>query len=61
MSALEPVDVDRLIGVPETAERLAVSRATVYRMIHDGQLDAVKVRNKIRLPLRRVLALMDAA
>lgn len=61
MSAdLEP-DVDRLIGVPETAARLAVSKATVYRMIHDGQLEPVKVRNKIRLPLRRVLALMDAA
>lgn len=44
-------DVDRLVDVPETARLLSVSKATVYRMIHDGELQPVKVRNKIRLPL----------
>lgn len=33
----------RVFSIPETAERLAVSRNTVYRLISDGALRAVNV------------------
>ena len=33
-----------LLTVPETATRLRVHRATVYRLIHDGKLRLTKVR-----------------
>lgn len=33
----------RLLTLPEVAARLAVSRATVYRMVHDGRLPTVQL------------------
>jgi excisionase family DNA binding protein len=36
------------VTVREVAERLEVCRATVYRMIHEGRLQAVLFRRGLR-------------
>ena len=41
----------RLITVPEASARLAVSRATVYRLIKSGEIDSVTVGRSRRVPL----------
>jgi excisionase family DNA binding protein len=40
---------EQLFTVQETAHRLNVSEDTVYRSIRSGTLDAVKIRNAIRV------------
>ncbi len=38
------------LTVPEVAAELRVSRMTVYRLIHDGDLPAIRVGRNIRVP-----------
>lgn len=48
-----------LMTVNRVAEELGVSNKTVYRMIADGQLKAVRIRNAWRISadeLKRVVA-----
>lgn len=48
-----------LMTVKRVAEALGVSNKTVYRMIADGQLKAVRIRNAWRISvdeLKRVVA-----
>lgn len=45
-----------LIGVPLAARILGVSERTVYRMIEDGQIRAVKVRGALRINHNALLA-----
>ena len=40
---------DRLLTVRDVARALSVSTATVYRLVHEGQLPHVRVLNAIRL------------
>ncbi len=40
---------EKLLTLDEVAERLNVSVATVRRLIHDGELKAVKVRFQLRV------------
>jgi excisionase family DNA binding protein len=42
--------VGRLLTVREVADRLRVSRATVYRLVHAGALPVLRVSNSIRIP-----------
>jgi excisionase family DNA binding protein len=46
---------ERLVSVKEAATQLAVSPRTVWRMIADGQLAAVRVRRCTRLSLAQVM------
>jgi excisionase family DNA binding protein len=41
-------DVDCLLTVAEVARRLRVSRATVYKLVAEGQLAHVRIGNSIR-------------
>lgn len=41
---------DTLLTVDEVAERLGVSRATVYRNVNSGSLPAIKLDRAIRIP-----------
>lgn len=38
----------QLLTVPETAERLSVGRATVYRYVADGLLDRVEMPGRVK-------------
>jgi excisionase family DNA binding protein len=42
--------VGRLLTVREVADRLRVSRATVYRLVQAGALPTLRVSNSIRVP-----------
>lgn len=51
----EETGTGALIRIREAAAMLRVSRRTVWRMIADGQLHAVRVRRCTRLALAEVL------
>jgi excisionase family DNA binding protein len=52
----EPVSIDKVkfLKVEEVAELLRVSKMSVYRMIHGGQLEAVRFGRNFRVPERAV-------
>ena len=45
---------ERYVTLPEVAERLKVSRRTVYRWIKDGDLNAYKFANEYRITERDI-------
>jgi excisionase family DNA binding protein len=50
---------ERLLTVPEAAERLAVSRATLYRLMEEGALPRIPVRSHTRISEADVAALIE--
>lgn len=48
-----------LLTVPQTADRLAVSRSTVYRLIDDGALETIHVRGNRRIRLSALQRYLD--
>lgn len=42
------------LTVPEVAEILRVSKMTVYRMVHSGELQAARVGRSFRVPAKAV-------
>jgi excisionase family DNA binding protein len=57
-------DQELLLRIDAAAERLAVSRATLYRMIHRRELATVHIGTAIRVPvssLERWLAAQSAS
>jgi excisionase family DNA binding protein len=59
----EPARTDtplpQLMTVPQVAEHLAVSRATIYRLVEDGLLTPIRVRDRIRLDRGDVRELIE--
>ncbi|OKL46924.1 DNA-binding protein [Boudabousia liubingyangii] len=49
----------KLATVAEIADLLRVSKMTVYRMIHDGELPAIRVGRSFRVPQTVVDQLLD--
>lgn len=45
-----PSSVPQFFTVAEVAEMTRVSRMTVYRMVHSGELPAVRFGNSYRVP-----------
>lgn len=43
-------DVPRFLTVAEVADMARVSRMTVYRMVHAGELPAIRVGKSYRVP-----------
>lgn len=60
LSAARPAPHDpalaemRFFTVAEVAEVMRVSRMTVYRLVHSGELPAVRVGRSFRVPERAV-------
>lgn len=50
----------RFMTVAEVAEVTRVSRMTVYRMVHAGELPAVRVGRSFRVPEAAVQQLLDS-
>jgi excisionase family DNA binding protein len=50
---------DALMTVREVAARLRVSRATVYRLVHSGALQSVRVSNAVRIPAAAIGRTVD--
>jgi excisionase family DNA binding protein len=49
----------RLLTIGETAERLNVSRATVYRLLDEHELPRIRVRAHVRIAERDVDDLIE--
>jgi len=56
---MEDASSEHLLTVREVAVKLGISVRTVWRMIADGQLHAVKMRRCTRLAVADVLGYMD--
>ncbi len=41
---------ERLLSPHEFAERLSISRWTVYKMIGDGRIQSIKISRLVRIP-----------
>ncbi len=51
LGASRPEDPDlRFLTVAEVAARMRVSKMTVYRLVHAGELEAVRVGRSFRVP-----------
>lgn len=51
----------RFFTVAEVAQVMRVSRMTVYRLVHSGELPAVRVGRSFRVPQRAVHEYLQAA
>ncbi|MFT4122215.1 MAG: helix-turn-helix domain-containing protein [Microbacteriaceae bacterium] len=49
----------RFLTVAEVAELMRVSSMTVYRMVHSGELPAVRFGRSFRIPESAVLAVLQ--
>ncbi len=54
-----PRPVPQFVTVAEVAEMTRVSKMTVYRMVHSGELPAVRVGNSYRVPKAAVDELLS--
>src|SRR4051812_26035928 len=45
-----------LVRIPEAAERLGLSRSTVYEFIADGDLRPIKIGRAVRIPVSELVA-----
>ncbi|HLS02384.1 MAG TPA: helix-turn-helix domain-containing protein [Beutenbergiaceae bacterium] len=48
----------RFLTVAEVAEMVRVSKMTVYRMVHSGELPAIRVGKSFRVPYEEVERLL---
>jgi excisionase family DNA binding protein len=49
-----------LLTVAEVAERLRISKMTVYRLIHTEQLPAIRLGRSFRVPAPAVAAIVNS-
>ena len=54
-------DVGAFLTVAEVAARMRVSRMTVYRLVHSGELPAVRFGRSFRVQRSAVEELIDGA
>lgn len=45
--------------IAETAAKLRVHRSTIYRLIHSGDLRAIRVGQSLRIPARELERLLE--
>ncbi len=50
MTFIEKLSTERLLSPHEVAERLSISRWTVYKMIGDGRIQSIKIGRLVRIP-----------
>jgi len=54
-----PLSQMRFLTVNEVADMMRVSSMTVYRMVHSGELPAIRFGRSFRIPESVVLALIN--
>jgi excisionase family DNA binding protein len=60
-SAQRPLAEVRFLTVAEVAAAMRVSKMTVYRLVHSGELPAVRVGRSFRVPEQAVHDYLDKA
>jgi excisionase family DNA binding protein len=53
-STSNPIHEQLLLRVGKAAELLDVSRSTMYALIHQGLVPAIRIKNSIRVPVDRL-------
>ena len=62
MTAAEtPLSDVRFLTVAEVASIMRVSKMTVYRLVHSGELEAIRVGRSYRIPEQAVISYMRGA
>jgi excisionase family DNA binding protein len=56
-----PEGFDNMLDVIEVATLLSVSKMTIYRLIHQGEMPAIRVGRSMRIPERAVREYMQEA
>lgn len=56
-----PMSDVRFLTVAEVANALRVSKMTVYRLVHSGDLPAVRVGRSFRVPEQAVQAYLESS
>jgi excisionase family DNA binding protein len=56
-----PLSEVRFLTVAEVATIMRVSKMTVYRLVHSGELEAIRVGRSFRVPERAVNAYLKEA
>jgi excisionase family DNA binding protein len=51
----------RFLTVEEVARMMRVSKMTVYRLVHSGELEAIRIGRSFRIPEAAVTAYLDGA
>jgi len=59
MTIIEKLSKERLLSPHEFAERLSISRWTVYKMIGDGRIQSIKIGRLVRIPASEVLRIVE--
>ncbi|MBN9597541.1 MAG: excisionase family DNA-binding protein [Afipia sp.] len=59
MAHKEQVGEQLLDTIDGTARRLGVGRSSVYQLIKDKQLEAVKIGRSVRIPIDSTIALVQ--
>ena len=57
----QPLSQMRFLTVGEVAEMMRVSTMTVYRLVHSGELPAVRVGRSFRIPESAVSSIVFSA
>jgi excisionase family DNA binding protein len=60
-TTVQTLSAKRLLSPQEFAQRLSVSRWTVYAMLRDGRIQSVKIGRLVRIPESEVERLIEAA
>ncbi len=58
-TALEEVSKEKLLSPKELAERLSISRWTIYKMLEDGRIRSIKISRLVRIPESAVLRIVE--
>jgi len=58
-NGVEMTEGTRFMTVAEVADQIRVSKMTVYRLVHSGELEAVRVGRSFRVPEHAVEELLN--
>jgi excisionase family DNA binding protein len=62
MSAGAPAEqYETLLTISEVANVLRVSKMTIYRLVHDGQLPSMRIGKSLRVPVSALDAYLGQA
>jgi len=58
-TTIEKVSKEKLLSPKELAERLSISRWTIYKMLEDGRIQSVKIGRLVRIPDSEALRIVE--
>ncbi len=58
-TTIEKVSKEKLLSPKELAERLSISRWTIYKMLEDGRIRSIKISRLVRIPESEVLRIVE--